>query len=307
MSSKNANFCNSNNSALVYSSVSYNPEAKARYEEEKNSLASMQFSPQRGENFYNFIYNILTKIARIPVEKSNEYMKHIQIFEQAFTHETANDESNYEALEMLGDSALNFCVVKYLSNRFPELMNPNGSGVGTLSRLKINLVSKAVFSGCAEKMNFGQYIASNMLVRRDEMPSILEDTFEAFQGALITVSEKCDPNYRQGYLVGLGPTYRIISHFLDLMEISLKYEDLYDAKSRFKHVMETNNLKSSLACSQIIDSNGRIVFTVNLKMTLPTGPIEWTAKDFKKASAEQSVCDIAIESLKKMGYSNRKR
>lgn len=303
---KHKDFCSMNNNPpLVYSKFTVDPNAKSKYEEQKAFLANSQFSPQRGENFVEFISNILSKISRIPPEKVSEYIKHIDIFEQAFTHKTANENNNYEALEMIGDSILNFCVVEYLSNRFPDLMNTDGSGVGTLARLKINLVSKSVFSNFAEKLNFGDYIASDMLVRRDEMDSILEDTFEAFQGALITVIKKCDPNYRKGYLVGLGPVYRIISYFLDSMEISLKYEDLYDAKTRFKNAMTMNDLKSEISYSQMVDSNGRIVFTVILKMVLKTGPVQWKAQDFKKAGAEQLACDMAIESLKKMGYKTR--
>ncbi len=281
----------------------FTAEARQKHEDEKKRLSDEKFSPLRGEKFKTFISDILTRQAKLPVAKVAEYLKHIDVFEQAFTHSSANPTKNYEALEILGDSILNFCVVNYLSQRFPELMANDGSGVGTLARLKINLVSKAIFAQCAEKLGFGDFIASDMLNRRDEMPSLLEDTFEAFNGALIRVSALCDENSsRKGYLVSLGPGYRIVSSFFDGMEISLKYEDLYDAKTRFKQLLDGTGVTSSIHFVQDVDENGKIVFTATLSVNTRDGKLTWQGKEFKKAAAEQNACELAIRGLKKMGY-----
>lgn len=296
----------SNPERLEFRNSAFTNEARQRHEDEKKRLSDEKFSPLRGEKFKEFITGILTKQAKLPVAKVNEYLKHLDIFEQAFTHSSANAQKNYEALEILGDSILNFCVVNYLSQRFPELMADDGSGVGTLARLKINLVSKAIFSQCAENLGFGDYIASDMLTRRDEMPSLLEDTFEAFNGALIRVSALCDENStRKGYMVSLGPGYRIVSSFFDGMEISLKYEDLYDAKTRFKQLLDGSGISSTIHYDQDVDENGKIVFTATLKVNTREGQLSWQGKEFKKAAAEQHACEVAIRGLKKMGYGNR--
>lgn len=287
----------------MFKNSAFTAQAKAKHEEEKRRLTEEKFSPLRGDKFVAFISDLLSKQAKLPAEKVTEYLQHIDLFEQAFTHSTCCPKKNYEALEILGDATLNFCVVQYLTQRFPELMADDGSGVGTIARLKINLVSKAVFSQCAEKLGFGDYIASDMLTRRDEMPSLMEDTFEAFQGALIKVSGLCDPNSkRKGYLVSLGPVYRVISGLFDSMEISLKYEDLYDAKTRFKQLLESEGLSSNISFFQELDGAGKIVFTATIKMVLSSGPISWQGKAFKKAAAEQTTCEIAITGLKKLGY-----
>lgn len=288
--------------AYHFKNSSYTSERKAQNEEMKKKLSNEQFNPIRGNKFKEFISSLLEKEARLPKEKLNAFLEHIDIFEQAFTHQTANPHKNYEALEIIGDTALNFCVVHYLSHRFPQLMAGDGSGVGTLSRLKINFISKEIFSQCAEKLNFADYIASNMLIRRDEYKSLLEDTFEAFQGAIIQVSELTDPNSsKKGYLVSLGPVYRIIMNFFDNISISLKYEDLYDAKTRFKQLMESKNLQYKIFFEQELNENGKIIFTSKVETFINRERFVWYGKEMKKASAEQNACEIAIAGLQKLG------
>lgn len=280
---------------------SFSEEARTKHEEEKKRLSEEFFSPIRGEKFNEFIAGILKECCLLPSEKVQEYLQHIDVFEQAFTSSTASSEKNYEAFEILGDLILNLCVVKYLTTRFPQLMADDGSGVSTLARLKINLISKSTFSKFAEKLKFGDYIASDMLTRRDDMPSLLEDTFEAFTGALMKVSEMCDKNSsRKGYLVGFGPQYRMISGMFDEMEISLKYEDLYDAKTRFKQLIENKGFESSVKFEQEINENGKIVFTAFIKVVKGDEVFHWKGVEFKKALAEQIACESAIADVKKM-------
>jgi dsRNA-specific ribonuclease len=285
----------------------FTPDLKLKHEEEKRRLTDEKFSPLRGDKFTEFISELLSKQAKLPGDKVKEYLAHIDIFEQAFTHISACPEKNYEAMEILGDATLNFCVVQYLTQRFPQLMADNGSGVSTIARLKINLISKDIFAQCSEKLGFGEYIASDMLSRRDEMPSLLEDTFEAFAGAIIRVSGMCDPNStRKGYLVSLGPVYRIISTFFDSMEISLKYEDLYDAKTRLKQYLEANRMGGSTTTYvQELDVAGKIIFTASVKITI-NGRVQEVGigKGFKKAASEQTACETALVYLKRnvVGY-----
>lgn len=273
---------------------------KQRYEEEKKKLSEEKFSPVRGDNFRLFIHGLLTKEARLPEDKATLYLEHLSLFEQAFTHSTFDPEKNYEALEILGDSTLNFCVVYYLTQRFPQLMCNNGSGVGTLARLKINLVSKSIFSKCAQKLGFSDHIASDMLTRREDMDSLLEDTFEAFQGALLRIISLCDSaSTKRGYLPSPGPSYRIISNFFDGMEISLKYDDLYDAKTRLKQLLESMHVGCpQYHHSQEYDPNGKIIFTTRIK--IGNAPTEWgVGKGFRKNESEQNACEHAIVNLKK--------
>lgn len=292
----------------IFKASAFTAELRAEHEKEKKRLSEEKFSPQRGENFKSFISSLLIQNAKLPSQKVDEYLKFMPIFEQAFTHPTASPNNNYESLEILGDTLCNFYVVKYLTTRFPELMNPDGSGVGTIARLKINLVSKSSFSRFADQLNFGNYIASDMLTRRDEMPSLLEDVFEAFQGALISISEKCDPNSsKHGYLVSLGPGYRIICSCFDDLLISLKYEDLYDAKTRFKQLLESVGLTSKTHYEQELEETGKILFTATLSVIVRGSTTQWKGQDGTKAGAEQKACENAITGLKKYGYESKRK
>jgi dsRNA-specific ribonuclease len=275
------------------------------YEEEKKKLMEEKYHPNR-ELLRPFVQSILSKYAKLPKEKieaytSNENMK---LFEIAFTHSSYNPECNYEAFEIVGDAILNSCVVIYLMERFPELMELSGKGVSTFARLKINLVSKEVFSKCADSLGFAEHIASDMLTRNTEMQSLLEDTFEAFQCALLKVMRKEDtPGANKLHFTGFGPTFRIISILLNEINISLKYEDLYDVKSRLKHLVEKWHQGTvQIYTDDHLDDNRKIVFTSKVKLS-SSGPKVWgTASAFKKSQAEQTACEDAIRNLNLAGF-----
>ena len=61
----------------------------------------------------------------------------LAMFQTAFIAKSVNPQQNYEVLEFLGDSASNHAAVAYFYNTYPQLQCLSGSGVATLSRLKI--------------------------------------------------------------------------------------------------------------------------------------------------------------------------
>jgi len=281
----------------------FNENARVKREEEKKRLSDEFYPAKRGEKFTTFISDLLKTKAKLPSDKITEYIKYIDIFEQAFTHPTSNYHKNYEALEIIGDSILNFCIVNYIQERFPHLMSGDGNGVKTIARLKINLVSKKVFANFANELGFSEYIASDMLTRKDDMNSLLEDVFEAFNGALMQVAKACDPSStKKGYLVGIGPQYRIVMYLLDSIDISLKYEDLYDAKTRFKQMSESKGIAGRVRFENDLNGENKIIFTAIISVNINGQDFEWSGKDFTKAGAEQIACELAITNIKKMDF-----
>ncbi len=277
---------------------------------EKERLSAEMFSPVRGDNFVSFLRQILLNRARLPPEKVEQYLSHIDIFDQAFTHSSFNPEKNYEALEFLGDQVLNFSVVYYLTRRLPGLMADDGSNVRHISRLKINLVSKKVFASYAAELGFEKYIASSMLVRREKMEDLLEDTLEAFSGALLRITAFLDPtSEKTGYVPTLGPAFRIISSFLESKQISLDYEDLYDAKTRLKELIDANQLPSfQLTASQRTREDGRIIFKTKLEMSIGETRGVWgSGTGSKKSDAEVNAFEDAIKNLQAAGYKYKKQ
>ena len=189
------------------------------------------YSGERGINFEDMIRGILKK-----GKLKEEYINRIitngkELYSQAFTHPTANPNNNYEPLELLGDSIVNCCIVWYLSRRFPQLNCQDG--VKIIARLKINLVSKKIFADFGDQLNFWKYVSADTETRDTKMKKTLEDVFEAFFGA---TQKLIDSEIRMG--VGYSICYNIITNLFDTLHISLKYVDLYDAKTRLKEVFD---------------------------------------------------------------------
>jgi len=186
----------------------------------------------RGESFKNFIIKLLkrSKLKNKYIEKlvSND---NFQLYCNAFTHISIDNDRNYEYLEILGDVTCNKCIVWYIKDRFPQLQN--SEGVKVIARLRINLVSKKNFANIAESLGFSNYISCEQEIKDQKGKSLLEDVFEAFFGATEML---IDSIIGQGS--GYGICFRILKSILDELNISLRYEDLYDPITRLKETFD---------------------------------------------------------------------
>jgi len=103
------------------------------------------------------------------------------LLELAMTHKSVSNKSNYERLEFLGDSIVNFLIAAKLFDKF------EGAKEGQLSRLRAKLVKGETLAMLARKMDLGGtlLLGSGELksggFRRD---SILADAFESLIGAI---------------------------------------------------------------------------------------------------------------------------
>ncbi|MBV1881426.1 MAG: ribonuclease III [Pseudomonadales bacterium] len=99
----------------------------------------------------------------------------------AMTHRSYSNKSNYETLEFLGDSIVNFVIADALFHQFPD------ASEGQLSRLRAKLVQGKTLASISREFELGDYLrmGSGELksggFRRD---SILADVFEAIVGAI---------------------------------------------------------------------------------------------------------------------------
>ena len=99
---------------------------------------------------------------------------------EALTHRSAGSK-NYERLEFLGDSIVNFVIAARLFSMYPQYPE------GDLSRLRASLVNKDGLAMIARDLNLGEYLVlgggelKSGGFRRD---SILSDTVEAIIGAV---------------------------------------------------------------------------------------------------------------------------
>jgi dsRNA-specific ribonuclease len=155
----------------------------------------------------------------------------MDVYASAFTSEQVDENNNYQVYEQLGDLTGNKFIVWYIYKRFPQLKC--AEGVKVAARLRINLGSKNSFCSIAEEHGFWDFISATNELRQRKKKPLLEDVFEAFLGATETL---LDEHTRVG--VGYACVYKILGAIFDEMPISLRYEDLYDAKTRLKELFD---------------------------------------------------------------------
>ena len=191
----------------------------------------------RGNDFKSFIDCILkkgklkAKYRKILTDDSS-----MQIYASAFTSELVDANNNYQVLEQVGDLTGNKFIVNYMYERFPQL--DCTEGVKVVARLRINYGAKQSFSEIARKLGFWPFISATNDMRQRKMKPLLEDVFEAFLGATERI---LDRKKRVG--VGYAIVYDILATIFDEMDISLRYEDLYDAKTRLKELFDVHQDK----------------------------------------------------------------
>ncbi len=98
----------------------------------------------------------------------------------ALTHRSVEG-ANYERLEFLGDSILNFIMAETLYLKFPTAQE------GDLSRLRANFVKGEMLAEVARELGLGEYLrlgAGELKSGGRDRSSILADSVEALLGAL---------------------------------------------------------------------------------------------------------------------------
>lgn len=268
----------------------------------------------RGKLFKRFITSLLKK-GKIK-DKYIELLtqeKNMEIYSSAFTSELVDELNNYQVYEQLGDLTGNKFIVWYIYKRFPQLKC--AEGVKVAARLRINYGSKNSFCSIAENYGFWDFISATNDLRQRKKKSLLEDVFEAFIGATETILDS-----QTSVGVGYACVYRILSSIFDEIPISLKYEDLYDAKTRLKELFDIHSEKLGplryeerredlLSHSMIYRLDGakyetRPDGTVNTNsiVTKYKKILIGQGKAALKADAEQVASSMALQTLSSQGY-----
>jgi len=272
----------------------------------------------RDASFPNMIKNILEK-SKLKPKYIRELTdkKSIKAYSQAFTAASANPKKNYEIYEQIGDLSANKFIVWYAYRRFPQLNCP--LGVKVVARLRINYGSRQSFSTIAGNLGFWPFISADEDERNRKKKDLLEDAMEAFIGC---TEQLLDNKYRPG--VGYAIVYDILSSIFDQIDISLAYNDLYDAKTRIKELFDA--YKDVLGSWAYIDTREEllaesIIYQVppgvsNAPLKQRVGPTkkdvikkpqpEWvqlgTGKAAKKADAQQKAAEAGLKKLNKLGW-----
>lgn len=182
---------------------------------------------------FRALINSLIIKGQLAPKYNNVLLDNILLYQQAFTSASYDEHDNYEMYEQLGDATANKFLVWYFYRRFPQLANPKG--IKIVARLKTNYSSKNAFAKIAESIGFWPHIRASPQQKEIDKKSLLEDVFEAFIGVTETI---LDNFFQVG--VGYAIVQRILTAIFDTIDISLRYEDLYDAKSRLKELFDIN-------------------------------------------------------------------
>ena len=142
---------------------------------------------------------------------------------------------NNETLEFLGDAVLGAVVARYLMERY------HGQNEGFLTKMRSKLVNGEMLGILARKLGFGEIIIISRHIEDKcngrTNPNILEDSFEAFIGAMfLDFNEVDNYNLLDNFYTGIG--FQVCEKFL----INV-YEDLVN----FTELIMTNtNYKEQL-------------------------------------------------------------
>ena len=149
----------------------------------------------------------------------------IKLLDLAITHKSADNKSNNERLEFLGDSIINLYVAERLLSLQPPLPE------GRLTQIRASLVSRSTLNEIASSINLDDYI----LLGKGETTfnnSISGNTFEALIGAIYQDGSKTN-------------AYKTLDKFFDSrIQIQLKEGSSKDAKSTLQEILQKQKFYS---------------------------------------------------------------
>ncbi|MFD3285769.1 ribonuclease III [Lactobacillus johnsonii] len=205
-----------------------------------------------------------------------------KLLEDAFTHSSYANEhpgrKDYEKLEFLGDAVLELAVSDYLYRHFPRLNE------GELTRMRSNIVRTEGFSefaiecGFPEEINLGK---GEEKAGARERKTLLEDVFEAFNGALF-----------------LDQGMPAVQHFLHLTVYPLIAEGDFNASRDYKTELQERlqvNGPVKIEYQVISEDESKPSFKVQL---LVNGEKVSEGQGRNKKAAEQQAAQAALDKNK---------
>ena len=251
----------------------------------------------RGIAFQNLIVGLL-KRGNLTSLQINTFTNEqsMQIYDQAFTSSTANPEINYEMFEQLGDVTVNKFIVWYMYRRFPQLKCPQG--VKVVARLRINYGARQSFAMLGDRLGLWDFISASEEERSRRKKDLLEDCVESVIGATEML---IDSKHRAG--VGQIIVSDMLTTMFDEIPISLRYEDLYDAKTRLKELYDFHKGSlGQLKYASVRDESTGIFVTTITDASFGRDGVIGKGSATKQKDAEQRAADVALTTMKKKGF-----
>ena len=205
-----------------------------------------------------------------------------KLLEDAFTHSSYANEhpgrKDYEKLEFLGDAVLELAVSDYLYRHFPRLNE------GELTRMRSNIVRTEGFSEFAIECGFPEEIdlgKGEEKAGARKRKTLLEDVFEAFNGALF-----------------LDQGMPAVQHFLHLTVYPLIAEGDFNASRDYKTELQERlqvNGPVKIEYQVISEDESKPSFKVQL---LVNGEKVSEGQGRNKKAAEQQAAQASLDKNK---------
>lgn len=205
------------------------------------------------------------------------YFSNSDLLVEALTHRSAGSK-NYERLEFLGDSIVNFVIADKLFNLYPQFPE------GDLSRLRASLVNKDGLAKIAKDLSLGDYLilgSGELKSGGHRRESILADTVESIIGAVYLDG---------GFDASQGLIHRLYEGQLNNLPdpASLK-----DPKTRLQELLQSR--KFTLPIYEVTEISGKAhnqVFSVSC--SIEELDIKSHGQSSSRRKAEQKAANEAI-------------
>lgn len=205
-----------------------------------------------------------------------------KLLERAFTHgsKETDAQKNYQSLEFLGDSILDFIIAKRLME-----INPNAHE-GALTRLRAQIVSKQPLANEIEKLGLEKYLIvgkGENVKAISNQEKIMSDIFEAVIGAIYLDSKSIDVAEKF-----------ILTKLADLLNGKCKHVGVDDYKSKLNEFASKHDLNVVYCELERKGPAHNPIFEVEVKVnTFVAG----CGKGKTKREAEQLAAKEALERI----------
>ena len=202
----------------------------------------------------------------------NYFFKKKDLLLQALTHSSypIEDTHNYQKLEFLGDSLLNFIVTDFLIEKRPDLNE------GDLSKEKANIVNYRALSKVSKKIKLNKYIliGKSLQTLNDK---ILSDCYESLLGAILL-----DSNLEEVKVFIYNTLLKDIDHYKTEMNYKGHLIEFCSKIKCSRPLFKTTLISNTAFCS---------------KVKIQSIKKEYISKGKNKKEAEKNVSKKALKYL----------
>jgi len=207
------------------------------------------------------------------------------ILERAFIHSSyshaINSKKNYQQLEFLGDSVLDFVVAKHLIEKFPDYSE------GKLTQMRAKIVSEAPLAAATARLNLQNFLLlGNGETKQDirRLDSVRADILEAVAGAI----------YLDGKSLDLVEQFVLFALKPEIEEAAQKSVSQRDAKSHLNEYALKHGIKIEYVFNEKTGADHAPVYTYSV---LLDGKVRGTGRGAAKAQAQQAAAAEALKDV----------